>query len=129
MDTFPHPLLVTPKISRLHLAYMTVAMRDPNLVHLEDEYAKLSGLPQVIAHGTFAVSYVGSAVSNIVGIDNIKRLKVELTAPVFPGDTITVHLVDIEQEGDTSTASLTAINQTGLQVARGLAKWLAPATH
>lgn len=126
MTNFPQPLLSTPKISRLHLAYMTVAMRDPNLVHLEDDYAKLSGLPQVIAHGTFTVSYVGCAVSNVVGVDNIKQLKVELTAPVFPGDTIAIDLVDTNDDGETTSATLTAVNQSGLQVARGLAKWLNP---
>lgn len=127
-STFPRPLLVTPKISRLQLAYMTVAMRDPNLVHMEDEYAKLSGLPQVIAHGTFAVSYVGAAVSKVVGVDNVKRLKVELTAPVFPGDTITIDLVDVEENGDSTSATLTAVNQSGVQVARGIAQWSAPVT-
>jgi len=126
MATFPNPLLVSPEISRLQLAYMTVAMRDPNLVHMEDEYAKLSGLPKVIAHGTFAVSYVGAALSNIVGVNNIRRLKVDLTAPVFPGDTITVQLLDVEQEGGATSATLTAVNQSGVQVARGTAKWLTP---
>jgi acyl dehydratase len=93
---------------------------------LEDDYAKLSGLPQVIAHGTFAVSYVGCAVSNVVGVNNIKQLKVQLTAPVFPGDTITVDFIDIEEDGDTKTATLTAVNQSGQQVARGTAQWLTP---
>jgi acyl dehydratase len=129
MAHFPQPLLVTAKISRLQLAYMTVAMRDPNLVHMEDEYAKLSGLPQVIAHGTFAVSYVGAALSNVVGVDNIKRLKVDLTAPVFPGDTITVQVLDVEQEGETTSATLTAVNQSGAQVARGTATWVTPDSH
>lgn len=129
MTTFPNPLLVTPEISRLQLAYMTVAMRDPNLVHMEDDYAKLSGLPKVIAHGTFAVSYVGAALSNVVGVDNMKRLKVDLTAPVFPGDKITVQLIDVEQDGDTTSATLTAVNQGGLQVARGTATWVTPASH
>jgi acyl dehydratase len=129
MSSFPHPLLITSKITRLHLAYMTVAMQDPNLVHMEDDYAKLSGLPQVIAHGTFAVSYVGTALSRVVGVDNIKRLKVDLTAPVFPGDIISVDLINIEENNETTTGTLTAVNQTGVQVARGSATWVTPVSH
>jgi acyl dehydratase len=96
---------------------------------MEDDYAKLSGLPQVIAHGTFAVSYVGTALSRVVGVDNIKRLKVDLTAPVFPGDIISVDLINIEENGDTTTGTLTAVNQTGVQVARGSATWVTPVSH
>lgn len=123
MHSYPDPLLTTPEVTRLRIAYMTVAMKDPNLVHMEDDYAKLSGLPQVIAHGTFAVSYLGAAVSRAVGIDNVKRLKVELTAPVFPRDVITVRFTDVEEEARTSTGKLVAHNQAGDMVARGLATW------
>lgn len=124
MSTFPNPVLTTPEITRLRIAYMTVAMKDPNLVHMEDDYAKLSGLPQVIAHGTFAVSYVGAAVSRAVGVNNVTRLKVELTAPVFPGDIVTVEFVDVTDDAGTSHGTLKAHNQSGTQVARGEASWL-----
>ena len=124
MSIFPRPLLTTPEITRLRIAYMTVAMKDPNLVHMEDDYARLSGLPQVIAHGTFAVSYVGAAVSRAVGVRNVQRVKVELTAPVFPGDVITIEMTEVDEGETTSRGKLTAHNQAGLQVARGEATWL-----
>jgi acyl dehydratase len=123
MGNFADPLLTTPEVTRLRIAYMTVAMKDPNLVHMEDEYARLSGLPQVIAHGTFAVSYVGAAVSRAVGVANVSRLKVELTSPVFPGDVITIRITEVEEGGAESTGRLTAVNQAGTQVARGVATW------
>ncbi len=123
MSTEPKILLTTPEITRLKIAYMTVAMKDPNLVHMEDDYARLSGLPTVIAHGTFAVSYVGAAVSRAVGVENVRRLKVELTAPVFPGDVITVSLTGTDEQDGTTTGKLTALNQGGTQVARGEATW------
>jgi acyl dehydratase len=103
---------------------MAVAMRDPNLVHMEDEYAKKSGLPRVIAHGTFAVAYVGSALSQAVGIGRVRRVKVELTAPVFPQDIISVAYTDIQTNGDITTARISANNQSGTLVARGEATWL-----
>lgn len=121
---FSIPKFTSPEITRLRLAYMAVAMRDPNLVHMEDEYAKKSGLPQVIAHGTFAVAYVGFALSQAVGIDRVRRVKVELTAPVFPQDIISVTYTDLETNGDLTTAQISAKNQSGVLVARGESTWV-----
>ena len=118
------PSFTSPEITRLRLAYMAVAMRDPNLVHMEDEYAKKSGLPRVIAHGTFAVAYVGSALSQAVGIGRVRRVKVVLTAPVFPQDIISVAYTDIQTNGGITTARISANNQSGTLVARGEATWL-----
>lgn len=123
------PLFTSPEITRLRLAYMAVSMRDPNLVHMEDEYAKKSGLPQVIAHGTFAVAYVGSALSQAVGIGRVRRVKVELTAPVFPQDIISVVYTDTQTNGDLTTARISASNQSGILVARGESTWLTNPSH
>jgi acyl dehydratase len=119
------PELNSPTMDRMHLAYMTVAMRDPNLVHLEDEYAAQSGLPGVIAHGTFVVAYAGAAVSRAVGVEAIKHLKVDVTAPVFLGDVLRAHaeVVDLERsaDGETATLRLLVTRQDGAQVGRGRA--------
>ncbi len=121
---FSAPTFSSPEITRLRLAYMTVAMRDPNLVHMEDDYAKKSGLPQVIAHGTFAVAYVGFALSQSVGFGRVRRVKVELTAPVFPQDIISVMYTDLQTNGDLTTARISARNQSGMLIARGESTWV-----
>lgn len=121
------PALTTPEITRMRLAHMAVAMRDPNPVHVDDAFAQEAGLPSVIAHGTFAVSYIGAAISRHVGADNLRRLKVELTAPVFPGAIVTT---DVQVQGATGveggrlvTAKVRATTQDGVEVARGEAAW------
>ncbi|HZQ28198.1 MAG TPA: MaoC family dehydratase [Acidimicrobiales bacterium] len=119
------PPLTTPEISRMRLAYMAVAMRDPNPVHVDDEFAKDIGLPSVIAHGTFAVSYVGAAVSRHVGVDNLRRLKVDLTAPVFPGSVLTTEVTVRGTEGDLVVADVRAVGADGTEVARGEVAWVA----
>jgi acyl dehydratase len=124
-DRLP-PLELEP-LNRLQIAYMTVAMRDPNPVHVDDAFAREAGLPGAIAHGTFAVSYLGVAVSRHVGIDALRRLRVDLTGPVFPGDRLTTE-VSIDDVEDTGTgwvahARLCATNQQGTVVARGQASW------
>jgi acyl dehydratase len=121
------PDLEIGPISRIQVAYMTVAMRDPNPVHVDDDFARQAGLPGAIAHGTFAVSALGTAVSRHVGVDALRRLKVELTAPVFPGDRLTTEVTvdDVEdaEVGGVVHARLVARNQAGATVARGRASW------
>jgi acyl dehydratase len=125
------PEIVTPPVDRLRIAYMTVAMRDPNLVHVEDAYAAKSGLPSVIAHGTFVTSYAGAAVSRAVGVDAVRRIRVDVTAPVFPGDVLRTHAVVIGSEpapeGQLLTVDLTVTNQDGVRVGRGTAAVEQPA--
>lgn len=122
------PEIVTPVIDRMRIAYMTVSMRDPNRVHLEDDYAGQAGLPSVIAHGTFAVSYLGLAITRAVGVDALTRLAVNLVGPVFPGDTLRVEatVTDVEANGQASlvSAELTATRADGTCVARGKASFL-----
>ena len=119
------PEVVTPPIDRLRIAYMAVSMRDPNLVHVEDEYAAKSGLPSVIAHGTFVTSYAGAAVSRAVGVDAIRQIRVDVTAPVFPGDVLRTAAVVTDSEpapdGDRVTIDIAVTNQDGLRVGRGTA--------
>lgn len=119
------PEVVTPPVDRLRIAYMAVAMRDPNLVHVEDSYAAKSGLPSAIAHGTFVTSYAGAAVSRAVGVDALRRVRVDVTAPVFPGDVLrtaaVVTGVEATAEGEAVTVELTVTNQDGVRVGRGTA--------
>jgi len=124
------PSIRTPPMDRMRLAYMAVAMRDPNPVHLDDDFAQGIGLPGVIAHGTFAVSYVGAAISRHVGVDRIRTFNVELTAPVFIGDELTTQVTTgmVHSMGDETILEgvLSVRNQDGTLVARGSASWISP---
>ncbi|SOC48565.1 Acyl dehydratase [Blastococcus aggregatus] len=125
------PEVLTPAIDRLRIAYMAVSMRDPNLVHVEDSYAAKSGLPSVIAHGTFVTSYAGAAVSRAVGVDAVRRIRVDVTAPVFPGDVLRTQAVvtgaDPAADGQLLTIDVTVTNQDGVRVGRGTATVEQPA--
>ena len=125
-DTLPE--VEPPPIDRLRIAYMAVSMRDPNLVHVEDEVAARSGLPSVIAHGTFVVSYAGAAVSRAVGVDAVRVLRVDVTAPVFPGDVLRTRAVvtrsEPVEEGEMLTVDLSVTRHDGTEVGRGSASVL-----
>lgn len=108
-----------PVIDRMRIAYMVVAMRDPNPVHVEEAAAAQAGLPATIAHGTFVLSYLGAAVSRLVGVDALRSLDVQLTAPVFVGEQLRVSATVAKADGPRRTVRVEASNPAGATVARG----------
>ncbi len=124
------PPLETPPVGRLNVAYMAAALRDPNPIHLDDGFAREAGLPGAIAHGTFTIGYMAAAVSRVAGIEAVRRLKVQLVAPVLVGDRLrvegTVLAVAAVPGGREVRVGLTAVNQAGVTVGRGEATILLP---
>ena len=123
------PPVVSPPIRRLEIAYMTVAMRDPNPVHLDDEVGRAAGLPSAIAHGTFPLACLGNVITRHAGIAALQQLEVEILGPTFPGDRLECRGVvgDVEStaHNDVVTVDLTATNDSGALIARGRARFSA----
>ena len=58
------PTLELNKISRSSLALYSDASGDNNPIHTDIDFAKKSGLPDVIAHGMLIMSFLGRALTN-----------------------------------------------------------------
>lgn len=68
------------------------ASGDPMPIHLDEEAAKLSGLPGIIVHGLCTQAFTSWAVvQEVAGGDSsrLKRLAVRFAKPVLPGQDIT----------------------------------------
>ena len=77
------------RVDRMAIAWMAVALEDPNPIHLEDEVARAAGFPSVIAHGTFPVGAIGALLTREHGAGSVRSLDVRLLAPTYPGETVT----------------------------------------
>ena len=81
------------------------ASGDPNPIHLDENIAKMAGLPGIINHGmcTMAIATKG-AVDGLAGGDptRIKRVAVRFSKPVFPGQELTTRFWE-ESSGDGTT--------------------------
>lgn len=84
----------------MNIAWMAVALEDPNPVHLDDALAARAGFPSVIAHGTFAVGAIGLLLGRWAGQRYIRQMETRLMAPAFPGDQLVA-------EGEVERASAT----------------------
>jgi acyl dehydratase len=121
------PELTSRPIGREQLAYMAVAMRDPNLIHLEDSVAHEAGFDAVVAHGTFASSLMVACVTRALPSHRLRSFEARLTAPVLVGQSIRVTAVVESEEGETIQVGVAARTESGV-VGRGTVT-MEPGSH
>ncbi|WP_158887841.1 MaoC/PaaZ C-terminal domain-containing protein [Amycolatopsis anabasis] len=82
------------------------AAGDPMPIHLDEEMAKMSGLPGIIAHGLCTMAFTSWAVLTELGdsrTERLKRLAVRFANPVLPGQDITTRIWRANQDGGETT--------------------------
>lgn len=77
-------------VTRVQIARYAGAVNDFNPVHVDEEFARAAGLPSVIAHGPLTVALALDAVVEQLGPAALRSAQARLSAPVFPGDELTV---------------------------------------
>ncbi|EME53153.1 MaoC/PaaZ C-terminal domain-containing protein [Amycolatopsis decaplanina] len=98
------------------------AAGDPMPIHLDEEVAKESGLPGIIAHGLCTMAFTSWALlTEVAGsdVDGLKRLAVRFAKPVLPGQDLTTH---IWRAGAGSYAFETTVGET-VVIKDGLAEF------
>jgi acyl dehydratase len=58
------PSLTLPPISRFTLALYAGASGDHNPIHIDSDFAKKAGMPDVFAHGMLSMAYLGRMLTN-----------------------------------------------------------------
>jgi acyl dehydratase len=95
------------------------ASGDHNPIHLDENVAKMAGLPGIINHGmcTMAIAVKG-AVDGLAGGDptRVKRVAVRFSKPVFPGEEITTKFWEEGASGDSKTYGFETYNPDGAAV-------------
>jgi acyl dehydratase len=83
------PSLSTPPISRHTLALYCGASGDHNPIHVDLDFAKSSGLDDVIAHGMLSAGYLGRMLTNWVPQSALRSWKNRFTAMTQIGESVT----------------------------------------
>ena len=83
------PALKVPPISRHTLALYCGSSGDHNPIHVDIDFARSTGLEDVIAHGMLSVGYLGRMLTNWLPQSSIRTWKNRFTAMTFIGDTVT----------------------------------------
>ncbi len=113
------------ELSRTDLVRYAGASGDFNPMHHDEMQAQAAGLPSVFGHGMFTMGLLGKALTDYVGVGNLKLYKVRFTKQTWPGEHLTTkitvakkyeehgeHRVDLECE---------VVNQDGEPKVQGVA--------
>ena len=73
------PSLTLGPIDQADLVLYANASGDQNPIHIDQDFAKKSGLPDVIAHGMLIMSYLGRLLTNAVPQSQIKNFSVQFS--------------------------------------------------
>lgn len=83
------PALTTPSVSRHTLALYCGASGDHNPIHVDLDFAKSSGLDDVIAHGMLSAGYLAQMLTNWIPQSALRSFNNRFTAMTQIGDTVT----------------------------------------
>jgi acyl dehydratase len=83
------PPFVVEGLTRTDLVRYAGASGDFNPIHHDEEFAKMAGNPTVFGHGMLTAGFVAKCLTDFVGAENLRRLKVRFATRVWPGDTVT----------------------------------------
>ncbi len=84
-DTGPE---VRHQLTRTDLVMYAGASGDFNPMHTDEVKAKESGLPSVFGHGMFSAGLLATAVTDFVGVGNVRNYKVRFVKQTWPGETL-----------------------------------------
>ena len=105
-DTLPP--LELPPISRLALALYCGASGDHNPIHVDTDFARAAGMPDVFAHGMLSAAWLGRVLTDWVPPSAIRSLDVRFAAITHVGEriTCTAKVVSIEEVDGERRATL-----------------------
>lgn len=83
------PVFEMAPISRLSLALYCGASGDHNPIHVDSDFAKSAGMPDVIAHGMLSMAWLGRLLTNWVDQGAIRGFSVRFLSITHVGERIT----------------------------------------
>jgi acyl dehydratase len=83
---------VAHEMTRTDLVMYAGASGDFNPMHTDEVKAKEAGLPSVFGHGMFTAGLLGRALTDYVGVGNLRNYKIRFTKQTWPGETLTTRV-------------------------------------
>jgi acyl dehydratase len=83
------PPLTTEPISRRTLALYCGGSGDHNPVHVDSDYARANGLPDIFAHGMLSMAYLGRLLTEWAPQEALRSFDVRFTAVTHVHDVVT----------------------------------------
>ena len=105
--------------------YVVEGVTRPDFVplHYDQTFVEAAGIPTVFAQGMFTAGLLSKAVTDYVGVGNVRRFQVRFATRVWPGDVVTCTgkiTNKVEKDGEKQIeGDLIVMNQKGEPAIRG----------
>lgn len=97
------PALKLPPINRTTLALFAGASGDHNPIHIDIDFARKAGLPDVFAHGMLSMAWLGRLLTNWVPQAQLRQINARFAGITHLGHVITcsAHVLEkLEKDGE-----------------------------
>jgi len=91
------PPLLTEPITRLTLALYAGASGDHNPMHVDIDFARRAGAPDVFAHGMLGMAYLGRMLTSALPLSALRSLGVRFAAVTHVGDVLSCRARVVER--------------------------------
>ncbi|HEV2644093.1 MAG TPA: MaoC/PaaZ C-terminal domain-containing protein [Candidatus Elarobacter sp.] len=105
---------ISHPLTRTDLVMYAGASGDFNPMHHDEVAAQAAGLPSVFGHGMFTAGLLATAVTNYVGVGNLKSYRVRFTKQTWPGEVLTTSVTVREKRpGNEVVLDCSVVNEAG----------------
>ena len=105
---------ISHPLTRTDLVMYAGASGDFNPMHHDEVAAQQAGLPSVFGHGMFTAGLLATAITNYVGIGNLRSYRVRFTKQTWPGEVLTTSVTVREKRaGNEVVLDCSVVNQDG----------------
>jgi acyl dehydratase len=105
---------ISHALTRTDLVMYAGASGDFNPMHHDEIAAQQAGLPSVFGHGMFTAGLLATAITNYVGIGNLKSYRVRFTKQTWPGEVLTTSVTVREKRaGNEVVLDCSVVNENG----------------
>jgi acyl dehydratase len=97
------PPLALPPVSRVMLALYAGASGDHNPIHIDIDFARAAGMPDVFAHGMLSMAWLGRLLTNWAPQRDLREFSVRFSAMTHVGERMvaTGRIVEkLERDGE-----------------------------
>ena len=122
-------LAVEQTIDRDQTFRYAEASGDRNPIHVDENVAKMAGLPGIVVHGLCTMAFTSRVmIDRLCAGDpvRLKRLRVQFSRPVLPGQSITTKVWPDGERGGRRAYAFETYNPEGMAVIRGGIAEIAP---
>ena len=109
-------------LTRTDLVQYAGASGDYNPMHHDEIKAQAAGMPSVFGHGMFSMGFLGTALTDFVGIENLRSYSVRFVKQTWPGEVLRTKVVVRSVEDGIATLDCSLENDKGEAKVSGEAK-------